>query len=207
MRGYYFITDSGLSLAGNASDVRNAVYAGVSIVQYRDKSKDTGALYDEALHLSKICRESNTKFIVNDRIDIALAVDADGVHLGQGDMPYDVARRILGQGKIIGITVHNVDEALDADRAGADYLGVSPIFSTSTKRDAGAPGGLELVAGIRRVCKVPVVAIGGIDLSNAAGVIAAGADMVCAISAVITKPDVAAGIRKFQDLFLLPLPH
>lgn len=201
MRGYYFITDSGLSVAGNISDVKNAVSAGVSIVQYRDKSADTGSLYEEALLLSNICRGTTTKFIVNDRIDIALAVDADGVHLGQGDMPYDVARRILGAGKIIGITVHNIDEAVEAEKCGADYLGVSPIFSTATKKDAGAPGGLALVSEIRRACRIPIIAIGGIDLANAPDVRHAGADMVCAISAVITRADVVAEIRKFQSLF------
>ncbi len=201
MRGYYFITDSGLSLAGNLSDVRSAVSAGVSIVQYREKSGDTGALYKEALRLAEICRGTATKFIVNDRIDIALAVDADGVHLGQSDMPYDIARRILGPDKIIGITVHSVDEAVKAEREGADYLGVSPIFSTSTKKDAGIPAGLTLISEIRKKSSLPLIAIGGIDLSNAPDVIAAGADMVCAISAVITKPDVAAEIRRFQSLF------
>ncbi len=202
MRGYYFITDSGLSLAGNLPDVRGAVSACVDIVQYREKSGDTGALYDEALRLAEICRGTVTKFIVNDRIDIALAVNADGVHLGQSDMPYDAARKILGADKIIGITVHSVDEAVKAEREGADYLGVSPIFSTSTKKDAGIPAGLKLIADVKSVCKIPVVAIGGIDLSNAPEVIAAGADMVCAISAVITKPDVAAEIKRFQKLFL-----
>ena len=201
MRGYYFITDSGLSLAGNLSDVRSAVTAGVNIVQYREKSGDTGALYEEALRLAEICRGTTTKFIVNDRIDIALAVDADGVHLGQSDMPYDIARRILGPDKIIGITVHSVDEAVKAEREGADYLGVSPIFSTSTKKDAGIPAGLTLISEIRKKSSLPLIAIGGIDLSNAPDVIAAGADMVCAISAVITKPDVAAEIRRFQSLF------
>lgn len=202
MRGYYFITDSGLSLAGNLSDVRSVVSAGVEIVQYREKSGETGSLYEEALRLAEICRGTASKFIVNDRIDIALAVDADGVHLGQSDMPYDVARRILGADKIIGITVHSVDEAVKAEREGADYLGVSPIFSTSTKKDAGTPAGLKLVTDVKRVCRIPVVAIGGIDLSNAPDVITAGADMVCAISAVITKSDVTAELKRFQKLFL-----
>jgi len=201
VRGYYFITDSSLSLAGNVSDVGTAVSAGVDIVQYREKSKETGALYNEAFILADICRGTGTKFIVNDRIDIALAVNADGVHLGQTDMPYNAARRLLGEDKIIGITVHNIGEALKAERGGADYLGVSPVFSTMTKKDAGAPGGLELVSEIKGVCKIPVIAIGGIDLANAVDVIKAGADMVCAISAVITKPDVAGEIIKFQSMF------
>ncbi len=201
MRGYYFITDSGLSLAGNISDVKSAVSAGADIVQYREKTKETGALYEEAFLLSEICRGTAVKFIVNDRIDIALAVNADGVHLGQDDMPYGPARRILGPDKIIGITVHNIEEAVSAESEGADYLGVSPVFSTLTKKDAGIPGGLELLAAIKKVCRIPVIAIGGIGLANACDVIAAGADMICAISAVITMPDVAEEIKKFQRLF------
>jgi thiamine-phosphate pyrophosphorylase len=138
VRGYYFITDARLSRAGNESDVRDAVAAGVRVVQYREKGADTRAVYEEALRLREFCR--GALFVVNDRVDLALAVDADGVHLGQQDLPYDLARRLLGPEKIIGITVSSLAEALDAARLGADYLGVSPIFSTSTKADAGEPG-------------------------------------------------------------------
>ncbi len=197
MRGYYFITDAGLSLAGNLSDVRTAVAAGVTVVQYRNKSNITRDMYEEALLLKSACG-GKAEFIVNDRIDIALAVDADGVHIGQEDMPYEQARRLLGPGKIIGVTVHDLDEALEAESRGADYLGLSPIFATGTKDDAGAPCGTALIAELKKHCRVPVVAIGGIGLSNVDEVIAAGADMVCAISAVVTKPDVAAAILEFQ---------
>jgi thiamine-phosphate pyrophosphorylase len=138
---------------------------------------------------------------VNDRIDIALAVGAGGVHIGGEDMPYREARRLLGKDRIIGVTVHNAEEAREAEAWGADYLGVSPVFATGTKADAGAPCGTGTLAAIRRSCRVPLVAIGGIDLSNADDVIAAGADMVCAISAVVTKPDVEAEIIKFQRKF------
>ncbi len=131
----------------------------------------------------------------------AFEVSADGVHLGQEDMSYPEARKLLGQGKIIGITVHSVAEALVAEAAGADYLGVSPIFATGTKADAGTPRGVNLVAEIRRRVNLPLVAIGGITLDNAPLVIAAGADSVCAISAVVTQADVRAEIEKFQALF------
>lgn len=200
MKGYYFITDSNLSLAGIVSDTRKAVEAGARVVQYREKSAETGILYGEALALKEICAGRAT-LIINDRIDIALAVDADGTHIGQGDMPYEAARRLLGPGKIIGVTVHNLEEAIEAARLGADYLGVSPIFATGTKQDAGNPCGTDMLREIRRAVSLPLVAIGGIDLSNVEAVIDAGADMVCAISAVVTKSDVAAEVLRFQRKF------
>jgi thiamine-phosphate pyrophosphorylase len=201
MKGYYFITDEGLSAAGVMSDVRQAVKAGAEIVQYRNKTADTRRLYEEAREIRGFCAGTRTKLIINDRVDIALAVGADGVHIGQEDLPYDETRRLLGSGAIIGVTVHDTAEAVAAEKAGADYLGVSPVFATGTKSDAGAPCGTETLAAIRRACSVPVVAIGGIDLSNADECIAAGADMVCAISAVVTRPDVAAEILKFQRMY------
>lgn len=200
MKGYYFITDSKLSLAGIVSDTRKAVEAGAQIVQYREKSAETSILYGEALALKEICAGRAT-LIINDRIDIAMAVDADGTHIGQGDMPYEAARRLLGRGKIIGVTVHNLKEAIEAERMGADYLGVSPIFATGTKQDAGNPCGTDMLREIRREVSLPLVAIGGIDLSNVEAVIDAGADMVCAISAVVAKRDVAAEVLKFQRKF------
>ena len=200
MKGYYFITDSNLSLAGIVSDTRKAVEAGAQVVQYREKSAETGILYGEALALKEICAGRAT-LIINDRIDIALAVDADGTHIGQGDMPYEAARRLLGRGKIIGVTVHNLEEAIEAARMGADYLGVSPIFATGTKQDAGTPCGTDMLRDIRRAVSLPLVAIGGIDLSNVEAVIDAGADMVCAISAVVAKSDVAAEVLRFQRKF------
>lgn len=199
VKGYYFITDAQLSRAGNASDVRNAGVAGVEVVQYRRKEGTTAALYAEASALRNLCR--GPRFIVNDRIDIALAVEADGVHLGQDDLPVAVARRLLGRQKIIGLTVHSADQARAAETAGVNYLGVSPIFATRTKPDAGPPAGIELIRRIKAASKLPVVAIGGIHLGNAAQVIQAGADCVCAISAVLTREDVAGEIAKFQALF------
>ncbi len=199
MRGYYFITDASLSRAGNRQDVACAVASGVRVVQYRRKEGTTNDLVAEARHLRDLCRD--TRFVVNDRVDVALAVAADGVHLGQEDLSYHEARKLLGPNKIIGITVHNVAEALEAQAWGADYLGVSPIFATATKADAGAPTGVKLVAEIRRRVNLPLVAIGGITLDNAPMVIAAGADAVCAISAVVTRAEVRAEIEKFQKLF------
>jgi thiamine-phosphate pyrophosphorylase len=198
--GYYFITDAALSRAGNVSDVAAAVAARVRVVQYRQKQGLTSDLVAEARQLRRLCR--HIRFLVNDRVDLALEVGADGVHLGQEDLPYFEARKMLGPDKIIGVTVHSVAEALAAQAAGADYLGVSPIFSTATKADAGAPTGVALLAAIRRrQVSLPLVAIGGITLTNAPSVIAAGADAVCAIAAVVTRLEVQTEIDQFQKLF------
>ena len=196
IQGYYFITDENLSRKGSVSDVRAAVSAGVKVVQYRNKSASTSVMVREAGSLRKLFRKG--LFLINDRVDVALAVYADGVHLGQQDMPYLLARKLLGKKRIIGLTVNNVEQARQAQALGVDYIGVAPIFATATKTDAGTPVGID---GLHKICAavtIPVVAIGGIDLSNAGSVVAAGAKAYCAISAVLTKSDVAAEIKKFQ---------
>lgn len=200
MKGYYFITDSILSRAGNISDVKNALAARVRVVQYRNKSASTKEMYEEARKLREICKHA--VFLINDRVDIALAVGADGVHLGEDDLPYTVARKLLGKKKIIGLTVHNVKEAKEAEKLGADYIGISPIFATRTKQDAGKPAGTELIKRVKKAVSMPIVAIGGISLLNAEEVIKAGADSLCSISAVVRKSDVRREIEKFQVLFL-----
>lgn len=202
MQGYYFITDSNLSVNGNLCDVREAVRAEVCYVQFREKKGSTLSLYREALRLRSECIGTKTKFIVNDRIDIALAVDADGVHIGQDDMPLSVVRSILGPNKIIGVTVHNEEEAIEAEKGGADYIGLAPIFATTTKEDAKDPCGVELISKIKTKVNIPLVAIGGINFENVSSVIKSGADMVCAISAVVTKKDIFHEILKFQKLFV-----
>jgi len=199
VRGYYFITDSKLSLAGNVSDVLQAVSCGVEAVQYRNKNAETRQMYEEAVQLREISRDSI--FLINDRVDIALAVDADGVHLGQSDMPCLAARKLLGPERIIGVTVHNLAEALQAKSMGADYLGVSPIFQTATKPDAGKPAGICLIEEIRAKVDISLIAIGGINHSNANEVVGAGADGLCAISCVVAKENVKDEILKFQEIF------
>lgn len=202
MKGYYFITDAVLSRAGNVADMTAAVAAGVVLAQYRCKNGSSRILCDEARALRGLCQGTSTAFIVNDRVDIAVASAADGVHLGQDDLPVAVARAMLGHGKIIGVTVHDLAEARQAVADGADYLGVSPVFATATKADAGPAGGLELLRTIRAaITGLPLVAIGGITLANAPDVIAAGADMVCAISAVVCAADPGAQMARFQALF------
>jgi len=199
LKGFYFVTDCSLSRRGIINDVKQAVSAGVCAVQYRDKDASDQKMLKDALSLRNICL--NTPLVINDRIDIAQEVNADGVHLGQNDIPIAIARKILGKQKIIGITVHSLQEAEVAKANGADYLGVSPVFLTNTKSDAGRPVGLSLITGIKEKYRIPVVAIGGIKLSNAQEVIDAGADAFCAISAVISKNSVLKEINKFQSLF------
>lgn len=199
IKGYYFITGGPLSRHGDMADVREAIKAGARVIQYRDKNASSQRMYRTAKELKRLCK--NALFIVNDRVDIALAVNADGVHLGQEDMPLAVARRLLGQKKIIGVSVSTMSDAAAAIRGGADYLGVGPVFPTSTKKDAGSPLGADLIRRLKARFNIPVVAIGGITLDNAPDVIAAGADALCAISAVVAKPDLTARIRTFQSFF------
>jgi thiamine-phosphate pyrophosphorylase len=199
MKGYCFITDAKLSKAGNLHDVQCAEDAGVSLIQYRNKNSSSRDMYHEALSLRAVCKKS--KLLINDRVDIALAAHADGVHLGQDDIPLRIARRMLGTEKIIGITAHSVKEAIEAEKNSADYIGFSPVFATLTKPDAGVAAGIQLLEKVKKAVRIPVIAIGGINLGNAAQVIKAGADGLCAISAVVTKDDVKSEILKFQKLF------
>ncbi len=195
--GFYFITDSRLSRQGIVRDVEDAIRGGATIIQYREKEKDTGPMIEEAREIKGVCR-GKAAFLINDRVDVCLAVDADGLHLGQTDMGYKDARRLLGD-KIIGITVHNLKEAKAAEAMGADYVGVSPIFETKTKADAGPAAGLETLKEIAQNLAIPVVAIGGITLENAKSVMEAGATTLCAMSATIGE-DVGRRVRAFTNI-------
>jgi thiamine-phosphate pyrophosphorylase len=193
---FYLVTDSGLSKKGTLSDVQDAVASGCRIVQYREKKKSTKEMIAEALQIKTICSD-DAIFLVNDRIDVALAVDADGVHIGQDDMPIYIARAILGAGKIIGLTVHDIDEAIEAEKSGADYVGLSPIFDTATKSDAGKGIGTERIRDVKNAISVPIVAIGGINKENCESVIESGADSLVAISAVVCSDDVKRETKEF----------
>ena len=195
----YFITDSKLTKKSVLDDVRAAIKAGVKIIQYREKEKTTKEMYEEAKEIKRLCDEDDVLFIINDRIDICLSVGADGVHTGNEDMPYNEARKLLGD-KIIGVTVHNVDEVVEAERLGADYIGVSPIFETKTKLDAGPAAGLKLIEDVKNKVKIPFVAIGGINLENIGDVVKAGAKSAAVISAIVTKDDVESECRKFIEV-------
>jgi len=196
---FYLVTDSGLSKKGTLSDVREAVEAGCKIVQYREKNKSTKEMVDEASEIKKICGE-RAIFLVNDRIDVALAVDADGVHVGQDDMPIEIAKKLLDPKKIIGLTVHNVEEAVEAEKSGADYVGLGSIFDTSTKKDAGKGIGPASIREVKNAIKIPVVAIGGINKENCIPVVENGADSLVAISAVVCSDDVKRETKEFIDI-------
>jgi thiamine-phosphate pyrophosphorylase len=190
------VTDSTLSKNGIISDVENALRAGCNIFQYREKHKSTRDMIKEAKRLKKICQGKAT-FLINDRIDVALAVDADGVHIGKEDMPFETVRLLLGNDKIIGLTVHNLEEAFEAEKLGVDYIGLAPIFKTDTKKDAQKPCGIEVIKKIKKEVNLPVVAVGGIDKKNVKEVIKAGADSVVSIKAVLISNDVYSEISDF----------
>jgi len=165
-----------------------ALSGGVTFFQYRDKNGVRRHMYETARELSVLAHRGGALFIVNDHADIALVVDADGVHLGQDDLPIDAARKLLGRQKIIGISTHSREQAVAAEASGADYIGFGPIFPTSTK-DAGKTQGLDALASIKKTVAIPVIAIGGINHDNVRDVIKAGADGAAVISAILSAPD------------------
>jgi len=171
---------------------RAALSAGVGCIQLRDKSRPTRELVALGEQIVVLCCEARAMLIVNDRPDVACAVGADGVHLGDQDMPVAVARRLFesaGRRMIIGASVSTTEEAARLVREGADYVSVGPVFATATKPDAGAAVGLEAVERVKKGCRVPVVAIGGINAQNVGSVLRAGADAVAVISAVSRADD------------------
>jgi len=198
----YVITDAQLSRGRSHLEVMEAaILGGADVIQLRDKTASGGTMYQVALSLRKLTRDAKVPFIVNDRLDIALAVDADGVHVGQSDLPASVVRTIMGPGKILGVSAETVAEALLAEKDGADYLGVGPVFEArGTKSDAGEPQGLEQIARIRRQCRLPIVAIGGIKTENARLVREAGATAVAVISAIVAADDVAQAARQMKSM-------
>lgn len=193
---FYLVTYSSVSRKGTFSDVKNAVDAGCKIVQYREKNKSAREMIKEAKKLKQIC-EGKAIFLVNDRVDVALAVGADGVHIGQNDISVEDARRLTGPDKIVGLTVHNVKEAIQAEKMGADYVGLAPIYNTDTKEDSGIPCGPETIAQVRKNINLPIVAVGGVNKNNVKEVISKGADSVVSVSAVLSSDDVKKEIGDF----------
>lgn len=197
----YLVTDRSLSKGRSTAEiVAAAVAGGVSCIQLREKSCGTREFLNEALALQPLLNSRNIPLIINDRLDIALAIEADGVHLGQSDMPIGMARKIAGDSLIIGISAESVDDALRAEQEGADYIGISPVFSTPTKTDIAPPLGLEGVRQIRALVDIPLVGIGGINLDNAESVLAAGADGIAMVSAIVSAADPAGAAKKLKTL-------
>jgi len=178
---------------------RAAIEGGATAIQLRDKEATTRELIEAGLALRELTREWGVAFIINDRVDVALAVDADGVHVGQDDMPAKLARKLVGPDKIVGVSASTIEEALQAEADGADYISASPVFATPTKPDAAPPTGLEGLRAIVEAVRIPVVAIGGINEGNVEEVIRAGAAGVAVISAVVGAPDIAAAARRLRQ--------
>ena len=204
----YVVTDSQLSRGRSDAEVARMAYeGGADVVQLRMKNADGGAMLEQANLIRQYADEMCRLFIVNDRVDIAMASGADGIHLGQSDIPLETARRLMGDDAIIGISVDNVEQAVAAEEGGADYVGVGAVFQTSTKPDAMQGVGLGAVFEVRQAVDIPVVAIGGINRGNIQDVIRAGADSAAVVSAVVAQDDVAAAAHELRDLILEVRPH
>ena len=195
----YVITDEQIGHGLSHTEIaRRAVAGGADTIQLRDKRLSGRDLLIVASAIREVTRDAGALFIVNDRLDVALAAGADGVHLGESDLPIEHARRIAPPGFIIGASVGSVTTAVRAGAAGADYVALSPTFSTASKDDAGPGHGLAMLSAIRSAVSLPLVAIGGITPGNVADVIAAGADGIAVISAVVGEDDVTAAARDLR---------
>lgn len=186
----YLVTDRSLSLGRSLVDVVDkAVKGGVTMVQLREKEASSRDFYNLAVELKKCLQPYNVPLIINDRLDIALACDAEGLHIGQSDIPYSVARKILGKDKIIGLSVESLQDVIEANNLDIDYIGISPVFDTSTKTDTATALGLEGIKEISKISNHPSVGIGGINLANASQIIHSGADGIAVVSAIMSAVD------------------
>lgn len=196
----YLVTDKKISKNRDTEYcVEQAILGGSTIIQLREKDLSTFDFYNIALKVKAVTDKYNIPLIVNDRLDIALAIDADGLHIGQDDMPLLVARKLLGPDKIIGVSVATIDEALKAQMEGADYIGVGAVFSTSSKDDARSVS-LQTLSDIKSLTNIPVVAIGGINNENIGKVVSAGVDGSAVISAILSKEDIQASTKVLCEL-------
>jgi thiamine-phosphate pyrophosphorylase len=185
----YPITDTRLSGLSHAEQVTRLIAGGATLIQVRDKHATPREFYHHAAAALKISRDHGVRLIVNDRVDIALALKADGVHLGQTDMPVEAARDLLGQNAIVGMSTHNLAQAQFATRLPVDYIAFGPIFGTYTKENPDPAVGLSILNEVRSIVgSLPLVAIGGIDFANARETLEAGADAVAIISALVAEP-------------------
>lgn len=198
LTGLYVILDPSVNPAKPLSDVlKNAAAAGAHLFQYRNKSASMRVAYAEALTLRAVAADAGVLFIVNDRCDLALAVDADGVHLGQNDLPLAYARKVMGSDKLIGLSTHTAAQVCEAEQLKPDYLGFGPIFEPGSKRDHDPVVGVEGLRTIRPLTSLPIFAIGGIHCGQIGAVLNAGANGVAVISAVLNAHDVHKAV---QDL-------
>ena len=197
----YLVTDRELSRSRSLEEVvTEAVAGGVTVVQLREKDVSTGEFVDLAFRLKEILKPYNVPLIINDRLDVALAVDADGLHIGQSDMPYKIARKLLGPDKIIGLSVENMDDLIKANGLDVDYVGISPVYGTPTKTDTAEPFGLE---GLRKAVAMsvhPTVAIGGMNAGTIADVMSAGTDGVAVVSAICSADNIREASSQLRTI-------
>lgn len=200
--GLYVITGEKLHPGYALLDIMRAALAGgATAIQLRDKEASKRELLAKGEQLQRLAEEFRVPFIMNDHLDVALAIDADGVHFGQGDFPLVEARRLLGSNKIIGISTHTLEEARTAEKEGADYIGVGPVFGTKTKEDIEKPLGVDGVKAICDQISIPTVAIGGIKRDNVQAVKETGVNGVAVISEIVTSMDVTATSKAFAKVF------
>jgi thiamine-phosphate pyrophosphorylase len=198
LAGLYVILDPSVCPGRSLTDVlKEAATAGARLFQYRNKSASMKDAYTEASVLRQVALEAGVTFIVNDRCDLALAVDADGVHLGQGDLPLDLARKVMGLEKLIGVSTHNPAQVREATAGNPDYLGFGPIFTPGSKQDHDPVVGLAGLCAIRRLTSLPVFAIGGIQIDQTEEVMRAGANGIAVISAILKAPDIGRAVKSF----------
>ncbi len=200
----YVITDEQLGRGRSHLELaREAIAGGADVIQLRDKISTAKKLYEIGLEIRQLTRERNIAFIVNDRVDLALLLEADGVHVGQTDLPARAVRRLIGPERLLGVSAATLSEAVQAEADGADYIGVGPVFEArGTKSDAGNPLGLDVLQAIRKKCHLPLIAIGGINKENIAEVIRAGADAVAIISAIVSAENVSETARQIKSIIV-----
>ncbi|MBW2561290.1 MAG: thiamine phosphate synthase [Deltaproteobacteria bacterium] len=201
MKGLYLVTDRSLCGGRSLEDVvLRSVKGGARYVQIREKDQSTRAFIEEALRIKDILAPFRVPLIINDRVDVALAIKAEGVHVGQDDMPYAMARSLMGPDAIVGLSVETWEDVEEAEGLDCDYIGVSPVFETPTKTDTKGAWGLEGLARIKAFSRHRLVAIGGINASNAAQVVAAGADCLAVVSGICAAADPEAASRELVEL-------
>ena len=201
LRGLYVIIDPEVARGRDETEIaRQAIEGGARLIQLRDKSREKGLQLPIAQALQALCREGGALFFVNDHVDLALAIGADGVHLGQKDLPVAVVRGLIPPAMLVGCSTNNPDEARLAEADGADYVSVGRLFPTGSKQNT-RPATLDTLRAVRDAINIPVCAIGGVDESNVDNVIAAGADMVSVIAAVVAADDVREAARRLASRF------
>ncbi len=196
----YVILDAALLTVPETECAQRLAAAGVCLLQYRNKGASARELFESSKRLSSLLIPQGVTFVVNDRADVAFAAEASGVHVGQEDLRAEAARSVIGAGKLIGVSTHNLDQFKDAAASSADYVAVGPVFSTSTKANPDPVVGIELIRRVRPLTDKPIVAIGGITLESAAEVIRAGADSIAVISDILLAPDPGLRARQYIEL-------